>query len=74
MSEPSGQRGIGRWLIPLLGVGALFVAPLAWWIHAWTPGDRPARLAAIDVAESFKRTPQLTQVSDRGVLRVATLI
>lgn len=74
MTTPSGQRGIGRWLIPLFGVGALFAAPLAWWAHAWSPGDRPARLAAIDIAESFKRTPQLTQVSDRGVLRVATLI
>ncbi|MFI9652571.1 membrane-bound lytic murein transglycosylase MltF [Guyparkeria halopsychrophila] len=67
-------RGIGRWLIPLLGVGALFVAPLAWWIQTWTPADRPVRLAAIDVAESFKRSPQLDQVQDRGVLRVATLI
>ncbi|KTG17661.1 MULTISPECIES: membrane-bound lytic murein transglycosylase MltF [unclassified Guyparkeria] len=74
MTTPSGKRGIGRWLIPLLGVSALFAAPLGWWIQTWTPGEPPARLAAIDVAESFKRTPQLTQVSDRGVLRVATLI
>jgi len=68
------QRGIGRWLIPLLGVSALFAAPLGWLMHTWTPDERPARLVAIDVAESFKRTPQLTQVTDRGVLRVATLI
>ncbi|MCL7744335.1 membrane-bound lytic murein transglycosylase MltF [Guyparkeria hydrothermalis] len=74
MKQPRRKRGIGRWLIPLVGVGALFAAPLAWWIHTWTPGEQPTRLAAIDVADSFKRTPQLTQVSDRGVLRVATMI
>ncbi|MFN2381169.1 MAG: membrane-bound lytic murein transglycosylase MltF [Guyparkeria sp.] len=74
MTSPSRQRGIGRWLIPLIGVGALFASPLAWWIHTWTPSDRPARLAAIDIAESFKRSPQLQQVRGRGVLRVATLI
>ena len=74
MTDSPGLGGIGRWLIPLLGVSALFAAPLAWWIQVWTPADRPERLAAIDVAESFKRTPQLDQVTDRGVLRVATLI
>ncbi len=74
MTSPPRQRGIGRWLIPLIGVSALFAAPLAWWIQTWTPADRPARLAAIDVAESFKRNPQLDQVHERGVLRVATLI
>ncbi len=74
MTEGPRQRGGGRWLIPLIGVGTLFAAPLAWWIHTWTPADRPDRLAAIDVAESFKRNPQLEQVRERGVLRVATLI
>ncbi|MFO7809447.1 membrane-bound lytic murein transglycosylase MltF [Guyparkeria sp.] len=74
MTEPRARGGIGRWLIPLIGVGALFVAPLAWWIQTWTPADRPTQLAAIDVAESFKRNPQLEQVRDRGVLRVATLV
>ncbi|MFP4462871.1 MAG: membrane-bound lytic murein transglycosylase MltF [Guyparkeria sp.] len=74
MTDEAPRRGFGRWLIPLIGVGALFAAPLAWWIHTWTPVDRPARLAAIDVAENFKRSPQLEQVRERGVLRVATLI
>ncbi|TKA88718.1 membrane-bound lytic murein transglycosylase MltF [Guyparkeria sp. SB14A] len=74
LTEARARGGIGRWLIPLIGVGALFAAPLSWWVHTWTPGDRPARLAAIDVAESFKRSPQLEQVRERGVLRVATLI
>ncbi|HER20269.1 MAG TPA: transporter substrate-binding domain-containing protein, partial [Chromatiales bacterium] len=74
MTEARARGGIGRWLIPLLGVGALFAAPMGWWIHTWAPQDRPDRLVAIDVADSFKRTPQLAQVTDRGVLRVATLI
>ncbi|MFW6020663.1 MAG: transporter substrate-binding domain-containing protein, partial [Guyparkeria sp.] len=74
MTDAAPRRGFGRWLIPLIGVGALFVAPLSWWIHTWTPTDRPARLAAIDVAENFKRSPQLEQVRERGILRVATLI
>ncbi|MFP4639153.1 MAG: membrane-bound lytic murein transglycosylase MltF [Guyparkeria sp.] len=74
MTEGVRKRGIGRWLIPLIGVGALFVAPLLWWSAQWLPGERPARLAAIDVAESFRHTPQLEQVIRRGVLRVATLI
>lgn len=74
MTEARARAGIGRWLIPLIGVGGLFAAPLSWWVLTWTPADRPARLAAIDLAESFKRNPQLAQVRERGVLRVATLI
>jgi len=74
LTDPVGQRGIGRWLVPLLGVGALFVAPLAWWTLTWLPEERPARLKAIDVADAFRHTPQLDQVRSRGVLRVATLI
>ncbi|MFO7581318.1 membrane-bound lytic murein transglycosylase MltF [Guyparkeria sp.] len=74
MTEAVRNRGIGRWLIPLIGVGALFVAPLVWWATLWAPGERPTRLQAIDVSDSFKRTPQLEQVVRRGVLRVATLI
>ncbi|MDG4866515.1 membrane-bound lytic murein transglycosylase MltF [Guyparkeria sp. 1SP6A2] len=74
MSPARDPRGVGRWLTPLIGVGALFFAPLAWWIDTWAPDQRPARLQAIDVAESFKRTPQIEQVRQRGTLRVATLI
>jgi len=68
------QRGIGRWLTPLIGVGVLFAAPLTWWSVTWFPEDRPARLKAIDVSDAFRHTPQLQQVRGRGVLRVATLI
>ncbi len=74
MTQAVRNRGIGRWLIPLVGVGALFVAPLLWWSAQWLPAERPDRLAAIDVAESFQRIPQLEQVVRRGELRVATLI
>lgn len=74
MTDPLRQRGIGRWLIPLVGVGTLFIAPMTWWASTWLPEERPARLKAIDVADTFRRQPQLEQVRSRGVLRVATLI
>ena len=74
MTEAPRHTGIGRWLIPLLGVGALFVAPLGWWTVNWFPDERPARLKAIDVSDAFRHTPQIEQVRGRGVLRVATLI
>lgn len=62
------------WWLRILGVSALVVAPLIWWLNAYPPA--PLGTTAMDarIRQAFERVPQLEQVRERGFLRVATLI
>lgn len=53
---------------------ALVILPLFWWLHTYPPAKPRPPGSEILISSIFERTPQLTQVRDRGYLRVATLI
>lgn len=52
----------------------LVVLPFSWWLHTYPPAKPHPPGSEILISSIFERTPQLTQVHDRGYLRVATLI
>lgn len=76
MTQPEPTRAPPRqpWWLRILGVSALVVAPLIWWLSAYPPS--PFGTTAMDerISRSFEKAPQLEQVRHRGYLRVATLI
>jgi membrane-bound lytic murein transglycosylase F len=74
VTPPQSTPARQPWWLGLLGVSALVVAPLIWWLNAYPPS--PFGTTAMDarISRSFEQTPQLEQVRDRGFLRVATLI
>lgn len=60
----------GRWI----GMVFLVALPLGWWLKTYPPTTPHPPGSEILINSIFERTPQLTQIRERGFLRVATLI
>lgn len=62
------------WWISGIGIVCLVGIPLGWWLKTYPPAEPRPPGSEILISSIFERTPQLTQVRERGYLRVATLI